>query len=446
MLDGRPTRTRDGRVGFISKVWVFVFSATVFATCLALMPESVREKPCSDCSGWYFPVAENLTNGKGLVVGENDRPALDRPPGQVLLLSGLFHVLPAFISKQSAVYVYNVFLLAVSAVLLFSISYSFWGLSGGLITTGLWVSSPFVLWFLNQPYSEVPFFVALYSGVWLTLKARRTEQSLGWLILLGIALGIATLIRPIGFALLVPIGVFLWISARKQANKFRAVEMFFVVLGYAAILAPWQIYLWDQTRAFNFLSEGAHGHRSVVEGFIFGIKSEEYKKEIALHPDVRVFMEDMHEIVFLHARDPELFEKYGPGGTYDIRSTRTLVQIAGDRFAEDLSLAVRFIWLKITRSWYGTDSHDREGMAALLQSLYLIICVLGSIGAWKQKKGQSLVVLVWSVTAYFWMFSVAFTPLVRYMIPALGLLFLTAPGFCYFFRRKMMITSTDGLK
>jgi len=426
-----------GRTMFECRLWVFACSVVLFTICLAVMPDSIREKPCSDCAGWYFPVAENLANGKGLVIGNQSRPALDRPPGQVLFLSGLFRIVPAhLVSREVAVYAYNIFLLSISSVLLFSISCSVWGVRGGTVTVGLWVTSPFVLWFLNQPYSEVPFFVALYSGVWLALKARRTRHSIGWLILVGIALGVATLIRPIGFALLVPIAVFLWTSATRRARKIRAVEVFVVVLGYVTILAPWQIYLWDQTREFNFLSDGPHGHRSVVEGFIFGVRSEEYKKEIALHPDVRVFMEDMYEIVYLHDRDPELFERYGPDGLYDVRSIRSLVQIAGDRFAQDLSLAVRFIWLKVTRSWYGTDSHNHEGIAALLQGFYLIVCVLGSIGAWKQKKGQNLMVLVWGVTVYFWMFAVVFTPLVRYMVPALGLLFLIAPGFCQFLRLK----------
>jgi 4-amino-4-deoxy-L-arabinose transferase-like glycosyltransferase len=409
-------------------LWVFVSAALFFTICLALMPDSVREKQCSDCEGWYIPVAENLASGNGLVVGTNNRPALERPPGQVLLLSGLFKVTRGLIEKEIAIYAYNVALLSVAAVLLFTIGRFYWGTTGGLITTGLWVTCPFVLWFLNQPFSEVPFFVAVYAGVWFVIRAVNARGIAGWWLLVGVALGCATLIRPIGFALLLPLLIFAWLSARQHSKKLRAMGMFCAVVGYIAVLSPWHIYLWDQTRAPQFLSAGSHAHRSIVEGMIFGIRSEEYKKGLELHFKVREFMEEIYQIVFLQETDPELFERYGPNGTDDIRSTNRLLRIAGDHLFGDPELVARFVWLKISRSWYGTDSHNYENVTLPLQSCYLILLMLGSLGAWKRTRFIGLVILVWLVSIYFWVFSVMFTPLLRYMIPAVGLQFLLAPG------------------
>ena len=134
------------------------------------MPDSVRQKSCSDCEGWYLPVAENLVAGNGLEVGVEKRPALDRPPGHVVLLAGLFWVLPnTLVDRETAIYAYNILLLALSCLILFSISKVYWGGRLALFTAAAWMSSPFVLWFLGQPYSEVPFFSALFFAAWMML-------------------------------------------------------------------------------------------------------------------------------------------------------------------------------------------------------------------------------------------------------------------------------------
>jgi hypothetical protein len=59
---------------------------------------------------------------------------------------------------------------------------------------------------------------------------------------------------------------------------------------------------------------------------------------------------------------------------------------------------------------------------------YLVFCGLGLLQSIRDPRTRSLGVLVGLMTIYFWIFSIVFTPLVRYMIPALGLLLLAAPG------------------
>lgn len=410
-------------------LWVFLCSTLLFATFLTFMPDSVREKPCSDCSGWYFPVAENLASGRGLVVGDQNRPALDRPPGQVLLLSGLFRILPdTLLDRDVVVYAYNAFLLGISCVLLFSISRLYWGLRGGVITAVAWVTSPFVLWFLTQPYSEVPFFVAMFFASWIILKSESARPLRQELVLVGIALGVATLIRPIGFALIVPFLMFFWIKNRQLTWRIRSAGSMFLLLGYLATLMPWQVYLYDQKSEIVFLSYGVHGSRSVLEGFIFGIRSEEYKEEIELHPSVKDFMEDMHILFNGPKNDFNTLGIDAPIGRSSPPSTRELLKIAHERFIEDPVLAWRFFSLKILRSWYGTDSHRNEDAARLLMAVYVLLAGLGLWGTIRNKCTRGLGIFVILITLYFWAFAIVFTPLVRYMIPALGMLFIILPG------------------
>jgi len=409
---------------------VFLTSVTIFATFLLMAPESIMNKPCSDCAGWYYPVAENLAAGKGLVVGDNDRPALDRPPGHVLLLSGAFTIGRAVgLEKVAVVYVLNVLLLSFAACLLFRISELFWGVKGGLVSAGLWSTSPFVLWFLNQPFSEVPFFVCIFSAAWLFVREQQGQEP-GYkkMFIVGTVLGIAILIRPIGIALVIPFVICLGLMRRRVACKSLVIGSIAIVCGAWVVLAPWQAYLFNKTGSFVFLSDSVHGHRSVVEGLIFGIRSEEYKVDIPLSPDIRQFMEEMHSTVFSYEQTSGGVDLYGPGAPLDIRETTNVLKIAATRLGENVTLALRFFWLKVSRSWYGTDSHRNERLAGYLQIFYLTVCGLGLIETMRRPQTRMLALLVSLMVLYFWAFSVAFTPLVRYMIPALGFLFLLAPG------------------
>jgi len=410
-------------------LWVFLFSMFFFTICLGYMPDLVRQKSCSDCQGWYLPVAENLVVGNGLVVGVEKRPALDRPPGQVFLLAGLFRVLPnTLVDRETAVYAYNILLLALSCLILFSISRVYWGARLALFTAAAWMSSPFVLWFLNQPYSEVPFFSALFFAAWIMLKSTNKRVSRYQILFVGGALGVATLIRPIGVALVVPFLIFFWIEHRSTPFSSRMIGAVFLLFGFLATLIPWHVYLYGQKGEFVFLSDGVHASRSIEEGLIFGIRSKEYKVEIDLSPEVREFMEDIYAIINRPKEGIDSSEIDGATKVHDPPSTQQLLQATYGRFLDDPILALRFFGLKLIRSWYGTDSHRNEAASKLLMSAYVALGVCGLWGALRKSYTRRLGVFVLLITLYFWFFAFVFTPLVRYMIPALGMIFVVVPG------------------
>ena len=417
---------------------VFLISATIFATFLLTAPESIMSKPCSDCAGWYYPVAENLAAGKGLVVGDNDRPALDRPPGHVLLLSGAFTIgrVVGF-EKVAVVYALNVLLLSFAACLLFRISELFWGVKGGLVSAGLWSTSPFVLWFLNQPFSEVPFFACLFFATWIFLSQQKEQKlSLRRMFLVGVALGVAAMIRPIGVFLVAPFLLALWTSGSPAAARNLRISSTSIILGWLIMIAPWHIYVHENVSPDSDTSTGIHVTRSLIEGFVFGVKTEDYKVAIPLAPDVEYFMEELQTIFTDWREIPGGGELYGPGGTHDVQELENILAIAWDRLGADPILTARFLWLKVSRSWYGTDSHRNETVSLILQGLYLLIIIPGLIKTFLVQGKRPLGCLTLWVTLYFWAFAVVFTPLVRYMIPAVGLLFSVMPGILMFYKKK----------
>jgi len=414
-----------------SALIIFCLSILYFGSLLIVAPDWLKDKPCGDCEGWYFPVAENLISGNGLVVGNNRRPALDRPPGHVFILAVALWTGNALgLTKEVTVYCLNTILLSGAGVLLFLISKQFWGIGRGAIAPLFWVTSPFVVWFSNQPYSEVTFFIFLYSAVLgLLWSIQSSSHRFLWVFCVGICLGVASLIRPMGIGLVILfIGIY-YILFKNVQNKFENwLSPLVVVIGFTLIIAPWQMYLWGKKGEILSISDGQHAYASVVEGFVFGVHKEDYRIGIDLSPDVRTFMENMDKIIFSYQEVLDGDVKYGPGGVYDVRILSNIPRIAANVLKEKPVVAIKFVWLKIKRSWYGTDSNRYEKYAVLLQIVYLLIIIPALITVLRDKEKRSIAIIAIAVTGYFWLFCVMFTPLVRYMIPAIGILFTLIPG------------------
>ena len=84
---------------------------------------------------------------------------------------------------------------------------------------------------------------------------------------------------------------------------------------------------------------------------------------------------------------------------------------------------------KVVRSWYGTDSHELEDYVLGIPIGYMgLILVSIFVTARKLLVHKEVLVIVVSLSLYYWSMSVLFEPLVRYLIPALGLWLIVLPG------------------
>jgi hypothetical protein len=85
--------------------------------------------------------------------------------------------------------------------------------------------------------------------------------------------------------------------------------------------------------------------------------------------------------------------------------------------------------LKAARSWYGTDSQRLDPMVLVLQGVYLAVIGAASAIAWRSGGvARRAVAAAWTIAAYFWAMTIASTSLVRYMVPAMSLLFVILPA------------------
>jgi hypothetical protein len=91
--------------------------------------------------------------------------------------------------------------------------------------------------------------------------------------------------------------------------------------------------------------------------------------------------------------------------------------------------AIELLGTKVIRSWFGTDSHRYENYSLPLILIYGSLIIVGFIQIMRRNLvSKPLVFFVLGLTAYFWILCVIFEPLVRYLVPQMGLLFLFIPG------------------
>jgi hypothetical protein len=100
-----------------------------------------------------------------------------------------------------------------------------------------------------------------------------------------------------------------------------------------------------------------------------------------------------------------------------------------DELVRSPSAVATLVAIKAARSWYATDSHRREVAVAAVQAVYLVLVVAGAGLAWRRgPAARRLTWLVAGLALYFWVMTISVLSIARYMVPAMGLLFLlTAP-------------------
>jgi len=158
------------------------------------------------------------------------------------------------------------------------------GSAGIGFAAAVFVFHPWVLYGLFLPLSETPFMAALMAAL-LCLSAG--ARSGGWRGLAfsaagGALTGVACLIRPI--ALLAPAVfgvVFLWKA--QGAVLRRTVLAGAVVVAAAAVLLPWELWVWQRTGEWIPISSG--GPPTLRDGLSFNHKS--FRAPIALPSGVR---------------------------------------------------------------------------------------------------------------------------------------------------------------
>ena len=379
-------------------------AALVFRLAL---PSSLRASSVSDYDDFYAPVARRIAAGLGPTLAP-DVPATQYPPGYPVLLAASFacgRVLG--VSESAAALALGVVASGVVAVLLLQLARRAWGPRAAVLAPLAWTTYPLALWLSKQPGSELPFVVLLLAGLalaWRAFDARGFALAAG----AGIVLGGAMLVRPIAIAVPVVVAASAMLVggvSRVRTGALGAV----LVCGAAIAVLPWELWVWSRTGQVVLLSTG--GLPSMRDGLLFGAGSKAYRDAVDLPPRAAAVLEDLRPRV-------TAARSVGEVGRAVAAAWRT----------RPLGTA-ELLGAKAARSWYATDSARNERLLLRLQLVYLALAAVGGAVAWRTGGAARAVALgVGALVLYFWAMTVLVLSIVRYMIPAMALLFLLMPG------------------
>jgi len=264
---------------------IVVITALVSLNMFVFMPDSFKDKPCGDCRGGYIIPAMNLIEGKGLV-DNNGFISITRPPGSPIIIAGLLYVQRWLdLSQQKVFWMFNSLMIAFSAILILMISQLIWEKQDAMWVPYVWITYPFFLWFINQPYSEVPYFVASFFTVYMFLLSYRRNSRRYWIygLIVGLLSAVGMMIKPVGMGVPVIVVLLVMILHRERSRQERTKFSIAVVSGVLVLVIPWSAFVYTNSGKVLFLTDSIVLRNSLINGVTFVIRGEEYREKLTLH-------------------------------------------------------------------------------------------------------------------------------------------------------------------
>lgn len=387
---------------------IFLASASITILFWKILPEGFVINENSDYVAVYEPVAWNILEGSGYVNMQGE-PAIHVTPGYPFLLAGIFKIATVFrLNEESLLSIFTLVSMSLASVFIFFLAKNVWGIFPALVSTLSWMTYPFAMWLTKQPNSEIPFLAFFYGGFYAFWYGLTRKSPYFIYFLSGVLIGIAMLIRPIAIGAVLVMGVILWFELAGTKKAFSRLCLIAVMLlGNFVALLPWEIWLYNKTGRILPLRSTSFLHDSLT----FAVASKGYRQGVKVPEDVEELMLRMTK----HKRE--------------LRSWSGVIPIIVEELRIRPLAVAKLFGIKAIRSWYGTDTNRFEQQILLIQIPYLVLILSGSRAAWRQGGvPKSLTIAVWLITFYFWSMTILALSILRYMVPALGLLFATIPA------------------
>lgn len=278
-----------------------------FAIRLAWIAYADFTPTLSDDAGRYDLLGRSLAHAAGYL-NPNGTTTLFWPPGYPFILAAVYRVSG---DSLTAALIVNALFAAGTIVLVYAIARRAFDGRTGMLAAAMYALLPSAIFFAGVTLSETAFTFVALLGVWCIIEAA-ARRSIVLLVAAGVVVGYAALIR--GQAGLIPVVAlpFWWCVARDdhapasadddraiavapvrdqagtRARPYRAVAVPVLVVGLtaAAVVAPWTIRNYVESRSFVPISTnagvdfyighsaGADGRGRIVNELVFRYASE----------------------------------------------------------------------------------------------------------------------------------------------------------------------------
>ena len=369
---------------------------------LAVLPSLLRHSRPADFPRFYAPVAESILSGGGLRLPDG-APATRRPPGYPLAIAGVWAAADATgIDRQVALTAFTTLAGAAGCVALFLLLECVFPARTAAAGAFLWATYPLALWLGCQPNPETVFIPLVYFGLWLLMRSLGRPR-ISMALAAGVVLGLAALVRPAGILLgaATAATVLVW---RTPVWRVRAKLAAMMIAGFVAAILPWEVHLARVTGTVLPLASGASP--ALFDGVTFAQAPGAGGDTAPVPADVRGLMLRISRAC---SRAPD---------------TGALVACIAVEASHTPLATAKLAAVKAARSWYGTDEMWHESLILALQCCYLLPALVGLALATQAGHGDRRgIALILAVTLCFWLMTSVFLSIVRYMVPAMGLLF-----------------------
>lgn len=380
---------------------VSLLVSLIFLTLLGNIGPPQHLIPGTDYLNFYQPVANNILQGEGITL--KGELGLRYPPGYPIILSMIFAISSLLgISKLGLIVIFNIIMVALATCFLFLIAESIFNKKIAVIASALWLSYPFNLWFIKNPNTEVPFILLLYAGIWLYLLALK-KKHFGFIFLSGAILGLAALVRPMGLLLPLLFILLIFFLLKENPKKLCLWLALALLMGNLMAILPWEVYVFSITGKVVPLSTG--GPPSAVDGLAFALKLGAGGDQVTVSSDVLALME--------RARSESL------------TTGAKVFQFCTEELINRPATFFKLIGLKLVRSWYATSQMWWEGKILIVQLVYLIPGLIGIIYGFRKYKDKIYnIIFLLGIILYFWLMTILVLSILRYMVPAMGLIII----------------------
>jgi 4-amino-4-deoxy-L-arabinose transferase-like glycosyltransferase len=237
--------------------WITVAGLTLVPRVIAAI--AIPYEPASDAF-WYHEVAQSIAQGGG--VAFQGEPTAFRSPGYAWLLSIFYRV--GGVSLEWA-WVVGACATAVLLASIFSLAKRLYGPRVGRVATLLVAVYPALVLMTGQTMSDLVFVAglfAVFAFVAATDGARARDA-----LIVGIAVGVLTLVRTVGIACVVLFPLMWW----RRGSSLRIRGFALVAIGCALLVVPWMLRNAAVLDRFTLGTNGGSnilvGHRADATGW-----------------------------------------------------------------------------------------------------------------------------------------------------------------------------------
>ncbi|MDD5145566.1 MAG: glycosyltransferase family 39 protein [Candidatus Pacebacteria bacterium] len=358
---------------------------------------SEHQIPGSDYFAYYEPLANSILSGRGFVIF--GKVPLNVGPIYPIFLSGILMISRFFwFDKFFLITIFNVILAAASSCFLFLLAREIFNKKIALLSSILWMSYPFNLWFIKNPNTEVPFIPLLYFGIFLYILAAK-KKDLKIMFFSGLILGLSSLARLINLFLPLALFLFIFFLLEGELKKKKLIFATVFLLGAVISFLPWGLYTFAKTG--NFIPFSHIASKGIIQGFVTLSREG---KGVGGKADVV-----LEEVKAVDALGNET------GTFYFLIRT----------FFKNPFVFIKLIGLKMARSWYATYMMWWESAILAVQMVYISSSLFGLIYCLKKCKDKiKHITLILIIIFYFWAIDILTGSILRYMVPAMGILII----------------------